>query len=253
MSDNITKKIYDKHASSWERREPNSLSDFTGRPAVFDLCGDVTDLDILDIGCGEGYCSRTLKSMGASDMEGIDISPEMIELAKQQEASERLGIHYHTGDVNNLAYGDETFDLVIGVFVYNYLTVEEMELSFSEVFRVLKPGAKFIFAVPHPAFPQIKKDLTPPFYFDFDNAGYFSSRNIRHHGEIFCRDGKQLPVQMVHKLFEDYLNGLSSSGFTNMPKVKELGVLEEHMDIDKDFFSPVYDVPLHMAFRITKS
>ena len=253
MTDNITKEIYDKHASSWERREPNSLSDFTGRPAVFKLCGDVSGLEILDIGCGEGYCSRALKAMGASQVEGIDISPEMIELAKQQELNNPMGINYLTGDVTCLAYDDDSFDMVLGMFVYNYLTVEETEKSFSDVYRVLKPGGTFVFAVPHPAFPRIKKDDSPPFYFDFNNAGYFSSRNQRHHGEIFCRDGKQLPVQMVHKLFEDYFNGLSSSGFTNMPIVRELGVHDSHMEIDKAFFAPVYDIPLHLAFRIEKN
>lgn len=36
-----TKDIYNENAHLWERREPNSLSDFTGRPPVFDLCSDV--------------------------------------------------------------------------------------------------------------------------------------------------------------------------------------------------------------------
>jgi ubiquinone/menaquinone biosynthesis C-methylase UbiE len=253
MTDNITKKIYDEHASSWERKEPNSLSDFTGRPAVFDLCGDVTDLNILDIGCGEGYCARVLNAMDAKFIEGIDISPEMIERAKQQGAKNPEGINYQTGDVQELSFKDESFDLVLGMFVYNYLTIEETERSFKEVFRVLKKGGSFVFAVPHPALPQIKKELTAPFYFDFKNAGYFTSRNQRHHGEIFCRDGKQLPVQMVHKLFEDYMNGLASSGFTTIPTVRELGVLDSHIDLDKDFFTPVYDIPLHLAFRICKN
>ena len=36
-----TREMYDSNAHKWARREPNSLSDFTGRPRVFELCGDV--------------------------------------------------------------------------------------------------------------------------------------------------------------------------------------------------------------------
>ena len=60
-----TARLYDAHAGRWRRRGPSSLSDFTGRPPVFELCGDVTGLDVLDLGSGEGYCSRELASRGA--------------------------------------------------------------------------------------------------------------------------------------------------------------------------------------------
>lgn len=247
---NITEDIYNKNASNWERREPNSLSDFTGRPVVFNLCGDVSGLRILDIGCGEGYCARILKAMGAASIEGIDISPEMIALARSQTEDDSL--QFQVGDVQSLSFENDQFDLVVGVFVYNYLTVEEMERSHREVFRVLKPGGRFLFSVPHPAFPQIKSDLTRPFYFDFGGKGYFSSRDIRNHGVIFCRDGKELPVQMIHKLFEDYFSSLAAAGFTTLPSVTEMGVKPEHMELDAEFFSPVNDIPLHMAISLKK-
>lgn len=249
MTDDVTKIIYDKHATSWERREPNSLSDFTGRPVVFDLCGDVSGLRILDLGCGEGYCARILKQMGASSIEGIDISPEMVALAKSQQTD---GLTFQVGDVQSLPFADGEFDLVVGVFVYNYLEIEEMFKSHDEVFRVLKPGGCFLFSVPHPAFPHIRRDLAPPFFFDFQGGGYFSSRNVRNHGLIFCRDGRQLPVQMVHKLFSDYFDSLSKAGFEKLPRITEMGVKPEHLELDPDFFSPVDDVPLHLAISIVK-
>ena len=42
-----TETLYDANAGKWERRAPSSLSDFTGRPAVFELCGDVVGLDAV--------------------------------------------------------------------------------------------------------------------------------------------------------------------------------------------------------------
>ena len=74
----LTATIYDKAAESWIRRSPVALSEYTGRPALWS-CGDV-DLNIADLGCGEGYCARELvKRM--NQVDGIDISQGMINAA----------------------------------------------------------------------------------------------------------------------------------------------------------------------------
>jgi len=38
---------------------------------------------VLDVGCGEGYCTRKLMSMGAKYAVGVDISDEMIRKAQE--------------------------------------------------------------------------------------------------------------------------------------------------------------------------
>ena len=247
-----TRELYDSNAHKWARREPNSLSDFTARPRVFDLCGDVSGLHVVDLGAGEGYCARVLAGMGAARIEGIELSDSMVELAQNQQASNDRIIRYRQGNVIDLPYGDDGFDLALGVFVYNYLGVVETRDSFAEVFRVLKPGGRFVFSVPHPAFPFIRTDHEPPFYFDVAGHGYFSSRGRRCQGEIYCRDGSSLSVQMVPKTLDDYFDALADAGFDRLPELRELGVTEEMMELDAGFFSPVRDIPLHLAFKIAK-
>ena len=251
--DNPTEAIYNQNASSWSRSVPNSLSDFTARPYIFKECGDLNNLNVLDIGCGEGYCSRILKKKNnALSVTGIDLSEEMINIANEQEQSNPLGNSYAVGNATSLPFDSDTFDLVLGVFVYNYLSINNMLLSMKEVFRVLKANSRFIFAVPHPSFPHIHKTLAPPFYFDFGSDGYFSSRDMRKFGAINRLDGVELPVQMVHKLMEDYFSSLSRAGFTKMPSIKELTVIDEHIACNKDFFSPLNDIPLHVSFTVSK-
>lgn len=247
-----TSDLYDRHASRWQRREPSSLSDFTGRPPVFEMCGEVSGLDILDLGCGEGYCSRELAGRGAATVTGVELSDEMVQLAIAQEQALAQGIRYRQGDVTVLEDPDSRYDLAIGVFVYNYLSTEQMLDSFREVYRVLKPGGHLVFSVPHPAFAYIRRECSAPFFFDVGETGYFSGRNVQHNGEIYRRSGTALPVQMVHKTVSDYLDGLRLAGFSAMPEVKELAVTPEHLAIDGDFFKPVHDLPLHMAFRVTR-
>ena len=57
---------------------------------------------------------------------------------------------------------------------------------------------------------------------------------------------------MCHKTLEDYFNALNQAGFKHMPEVRELRVLPEHIDLDPEFFEPVSDIPLHLAFRVEK-
>ena len=246
-----TESLYDANAGKWERKAPSSLSDFTGRPAVFEMCSDVSGLDILDLGAGEGYCSRELAARGARSVTGVELSEQMVMAARRQEEALGQGIQYHQGDAVKLqGLADHSFDLVVAVFLYNYLTVAQMRASFAEALRVLRPGGAFVFAVPHPALGFIRRQHQAPFYFDVGSAGYFSGVDQQCQGEIWRIDGQRLPVQMVHKTLADYFLGLQLAGFTQLPQLRELGVRPEHLEQNPDFFGPVADTPLHLALRI---
>lgn len=83
------KKIYDGHADLWVRQEPILLSDYSARPRVLELCGDVQGMDILDLGCGEGYVGRQLAERGAASVSGYDVSSGMIAAAKKVGSAPR--------------------------------------------------------------------------------------------------------------------------------------------------------------------
>ena len=49
--------------------------------------------------CGEGFYTRLLKRAGASEVTGVDISAEMIQLAEEEERRQPLGCRYVQADV----------------------------------------------------------------------------------------------------------------------------------------------------------
>jgi SAM-dependent methyltransferase len=246
-----TEKVYNENAEKWLRMEPSSLSDFTGRPAVFDACGELKERSVLDIGCGEGYCARELKRRGAGDYLGVDLSMQMIEAARTQEAKDQYGIEYQTSNIVEFT-PDRQFDLCIAVFLFNYLTVEEMQQTFNMVNRALNSDGVFIFSVPHPFFPFVRPGMTPPFYFASTGKNYFADVDEKFEGEIWKQSGESLHVQCVHKTFGDYFECLGQAGFNRMPEVKELTVTPELVALDKDFFSPLLNEPLHVLFKVSK-
>lgn len=254
MSDSAltVQEIYDQSASGWVRKEPIILSDFTARPPTLDFCGDPTGKRVLDLGCGEGYCARQIKERGAASLLGIDISSEMIERAQLQELQSPLQIQYQVGSATDLKHLETaSFDLAIAVFLFNYLTIDEMIHVMQEMHRLLVAGGTFVFAVPHPALAFIRHQ-SAPFYFDAKSEGYFSGRDQSFTGKIWRRDGVALDVRSFHKVFSDYFVALKTAGFAKLPDIQELTVTPELMQLDASFFGPVVDIPLHLLIRVDR-
>ena len=248
-----TRSLYDGASRSWKRSDPVLLSDYTARPFLLDWCEPVEAETVLDLGCGEGYFARKLAQRGAGQIDGLDLSSEMIARAQEQEAAQPLGIRYAVGDALHLErFEAASFDLVVAVFLFNYLDREATAATLAEIFRVLRPGGRLVFAVPHPSLPFMRAE-EPPFYFSRRNAGYFSGRDQNFEGRIDRRDGVSVRVRCVHKTLADYFRALRAAGFQSMPEVEELWATPEILAVDPDFFGPLDDQPLHLAFRLQKS
>jgi SAM-dependent methyltransferase len=247
-----TEGLYDKAALQWARRAPLLLSDFTARPFVLARCEPLASARVLDLGCGEGYVARQIMARGPGRLVGMDISAGMIEKARAAEAEAPLGIDYHVGTATDLSrFEPGSFDLVVAVFLFNYLSRDETARTMREVARVLRPGGRFLFTVPHPLYPFLR-GKEPPFYFAREEGGYFSARDQLFEGRIWRRDGVALPVRCVHKTLSDYFGCLAEAGFRSLPEVHELSVTAAHLALDPAFFGPLADLPLHMAFHLER-
>lgn len=94
-------------------------------------------LDILDVGTGTGFFAVLLAQQGHR-VEGIDLTPAMLEEARRLAKQRNLEITFREMDAQNLAYPDCTFDVVISRNLT--WTLPDPESAYAEWFRVLKPG-----------------------------------------------------------------------------------------------------------------
>jgi len=252
MNTLATHDIYNRAAAHWSRSDPVLLSDYTARPFLMEWSEPFLQGDVLDLGCGEGYVARHLAQRGCRSLDGVDISTEMIDRALTRETQEPLGIRYLVADARDLSVlGSARYELVLAVFLFNYLDLPDSTQVLSEIHHRLRRGGALIMSVPHPLVPYLPM---PKDRFSFQPlGGYFSGRNQTFEGTIACRDGMQLAVRCVHKTLQDLLGALAAAGFQSMPEIVELGVTEDHLRLDPEFFTPLYDKPLHLAIRIQKS
>ena len=108
----------------------------------------ITGLAILDLACGEGIYSRSMRRLGASEVLGVDISPEMVALAEKAEAETPLGCEFKVGDASKLDLGAELeghYDIVLCAWLLqNAETDEQLRGMVADAFRYLKPGGRLV-------------------------------------------------------------------------------------------------------------
>jgi toxoflavin synthase len=135
---------YDEIGDQYKRAKEQPWRTFVEAPSLLGLVGDPTGLSVLDLACGEGYYTRLLKRAGADVAVGVDSSSRMIELAREAEEREPLGIEYLVSDVRDLG-PDQRFDVVVAAYLLNYAsTRDELRAMCDAIARCLKPGGRFL-------------------------------------------------------------------------------------------------------------
>ena len=113
---------------------------------MLEACGDVRGLKVLDCGCGEGRFCRMLVERGAAYALGLDLCDPMIDAARELASGND---EYRQADVQDLNFlQDAWFDLAVSYL--NQCDLPDFVANTREVFRVLKPGGRFIVANLHP-------------------------------------------------------------------------------------------------------
>lgn len=124
------------------------------------IYNDIEGLEVLEYGCGTGSHSVELARRGGL-VTGIDISEVGIHKATEIASSSNLtNIKYHVMDAQNMTFSDNSFDRVIGEGILHHLDLEQ---SYREISRVLKPGGQAVFMEPlgHNVAMRVFRHFTP--------------------------------------------------------------------------------------------
>ena len=98
---------------------------------------------VLDVACGTGVVAVTAARRGAQ-VTALDLSPVLLERARQNAALAEVAIEFAEGDVEALPYADHSFDVVLSQF--GHMFGPRPMVTIAEMLRVLKPGGRIVFS-----------------------------------------------------------------------------------------------------------
>jgi predicted TPR repeat methyltransferase len=143
-SDEESRALYRDWAKTYDQTMVDGLQ-YRSPMVVVDLLRPhlvSSQASVLDIGCGTGLAGRALAAHGYTVIEGLDLSPEMAQVAADS------GVYraFVMADLNApLPVPDATFDAAMccGTFTTGHVSAA----CLPEVLRILCPGAPFAFSV----------------------------------------------------------------------------------------------------------
>lgn len=151
MKTDFRKKLYEKYNSSFKTYladfNPKYISsiwksyDYLYLPLISSL---PKDIGILELGCGRGYMLEYLKNHGFSNLKGIDISEEQIEI------SQKKGFEVKVADaIEYLEKDTAKYKLIFALDFVEHFHKEELFPLFESIFKNLDEGGLLIMHTPN--------------------------------------------------------------------------------------------------------
>lgn len=154
----------------WEKGDFTKIAETmreSGEALVAQL-GITKEMNILDLGCGDGTTAIPEAKLGAV-VTGVDIAANLVEAGNKRAEAEGLSnCSFQEGDASDLnALKDESFDLVVSIFGAMFAP-KPMDVA-KEMVRVTKKGGRIIMGNWIPGDPtlvaqilKISSAYTPP-------------------------------------------------------------------------------------------
>ncbi|MDA1359025.1 class I SAM-dependent methyltransferase [Glycomyces luteolus] len=138
-----TRDRYDHFAGEYFERFRDSMQERTFDRAMIAAFAELVEASgnprVLDIGCGPGYVTEYLRGLGL-EARGIDLSPEMITLARKAYPD----LVFETGDMTAVDLPDGGLGGVLSRSSIIHTPPERLPAVFSECHRLLAPGGHLL-------------------------------------------------------------------------------------------------------------
>ena len=124
--------LWSARAQRWAEQETQQRPIYR---EVAERLGIRDDNRVLEVGCGSGVFLQVAAEQGAT-VTGLDAAEGLVEIARTRVPSAEV----HVGDLGELPFPDETFDVVAGFNAFQF--ADDMVAALREARRVLSPGGQ---------------------------------------------------------------------------------------------------------------
>ncbi|MFG1641674.1 class I SAM-dependent methyltransferase [Amycolatopsis sp. NPDC049252] len=134
-----TRTSYDTVASSYAGIVRDAVTTQPYLRAALALFAEQAGGPVVDVGCGPGHFTAHLASLGL-DVSGVDLSPSMIELAREAYP----GIRFEVGSMTDLPLADASVAGVLAFWSLIHIPDDEVPGVLGHFHRVLQPGGRVV-------------------------------------------------------------------------------------------------------------
>ena len=179
-------------------------------PALLELVGDCSGLNVCDLACGTGIAAQELAARGAR-VTGIDLSERLLGIARAEALRRSLTIEFIHADICSLSnISGAAFDGAVCSLAL--MDIENLDACLGEVARIVRPGGWFVFTITHPCFQTPESRWT-------GKSGGTVKREVRgYFREGFWRSdnagGVRGQVGAYHRTLSKYFNAMFRTGFS---------------------------------------
>lgn len=248
------KSAWNKIASLYRKNYPVSVNTVHYGPLCpgedrLQLLGNVSGLKVIELGCGAAQNSVYLAKAGAV-VTGVDFASAQLKEAASLANKHNVHLELIESDVTAmLALGEATFDLALSACAMAF--VPDIDAAFSEVFRVLKPGGRFVLSVMHPTQYIIDGEEDRMY---FNSAYPFRPRLLRWSWDFSAgprRPGKSVRLQHYLRSVAEYHNTLVGAGFVGVRMLEPKPTLKTpHLGISKEIMREYPYIARHLPITL---
>jgi ubiquinone/menaquinone biosynthesis C-methylase UbiE len=208
-------------------------------PTIKSMLPNLKGKTVLDLGCGAGAMSQYFAKCGAKSVLGLDISSNMIGIAKSENTHKNVSfVELPMEDISSI---NKKFDVVFSSLAFHY--IEDFDKLMKDIHKLLKSKGTLVFSQEHPLnTATILTSNEMENYVFIDGKRYYllsdynnvSKREVHWNGQN---------VTKHHRNFSSILNSFVRAGFEleeiqePMPSKEALSLVEKYKyQKDKPYF-----------------
>lgn len=220
------------------RETDNNCNVLLEQPAMRELLPDLKGKTALDLGCGFGDNCMDFVKMGANKVVGIDISKNMLGIAKSKNSNEK--IEYINLPLEDLSKVQGKFDLVYSSLCFHY--IKDFDVLIENIYDKLNSGGMLLFSQEHPV---VTASAGVAGYYNVDENGNKVYCFCNYQDETEKRVEKWFVDGVIkyHRTFATIINTLVEKGFVIERVVEPIPSAEaiaKRPGLEKAFIKPNY-------------